>query len=92
MMKGMAIAAYLLYKNYFSNATDALEFFAQRRSKSHEGVSTPSQKRLVHVALPHSLLHVSLNFECIQLRNLKAEFCRSKIYEAQFHRNYASQN
>eukprot|EP01112_Ceratiomyxa_fruticulosa_P011203 TRINITY_DN3026_c0_g1_i1.p1 TRINITY_DN3026_c0_g1~~TRINITY_DN3026_c0_g1_i1.p1 ORF type:complete len:401 (-),score=56.31 TRINITY_DN3026_c0_g1_i1:147-1349(-) len=44
---GTLIAAYLVYKQYYTNAYEALLYFAVRRSSSENGVSVPSQRRYV---------------------------------------------
>jgi len=44
---GTVIASYLLSQGMFSNSTDALNYFASRRSNSQSGVANPSQIRYV---------------------------------------------
>lgn len=45
---GVMICAYLLYSQMCSTPEDALEFYAQKRTKNTHGVTIPSQRRYVH--------------------------------------------
>jgi hypothetical protein len=44
----MTIASYFLYKGLMDNCRDALEYFANKRSKCGHGVCVPSQKRYIY--------------------------------------------
>jgi len=44
---GTVIACYLTFNNMFDNGSEALDFFALRRSKTERGVNQPSQRRYV---------------------------------------------
>ncbi|KAH3764664.1 phosphatidylinositol-3,4,5-trisphosphate 3-phosphatase [Pelomyxa schiedti] len=52
---GTVISSFLLYAGLVSTATDALNFFAHKRTISHNGVSYPSQRR--YVSYIDALLH-----------------------------------
>jgi hypothetical protein len=41
----MAIACYLIYCGLFMSASDALNYFASKRSNTNWGVTNPSQRR-----------------------------------------------
>jgi len=45
---GTTIAAYMVYSKAVSCASDALTYFAQKRTKNAKGVTIPSQQRYVH--------------------------------------------
>mmetsp|Transcript_15164 Transcript_15164/g.22945 ORF Transcript_15164/g.22945 Transcript_15164/m.22945 type:complete len:966 (-) Transcript_15164:218-3115(-) len=44
---GMAIAAYLTFSQKCANGTEALKFFAEKRTTDRRGVTIPSQRRYV---------------------------------------------
>jgi phosphatidylinositol-3,4,5-trisphosphate 3-phosphatase/dual-specificity protein phosphatase PTEN len=44
---GTVIACYLTFNGMFDNGSEALDFFAQKRSSSDRGVQQPSQRRYV---------------------------------------------
>lgn len=44
---GTVIACYLTFNGLFDNGSEALDFFAQKRSNSDRGVQQPSQRRYV---------------------------------------------
>jgi phosphatidylinositol-3,4,5-trisphosphate 3-phosphatase/dual-specificity protein phosphatase PTEN len=44
---GTVIACYLTFNGLFDNGSEALDFFAQKRSSSDRGVQQPSQRRYV---------------------------------------------
>ena len=44
---GLAIAAYLTFKQICAGADEALKFYAEKRTKDMKGVSVPSQQRYV---------------------------------------------
>eukprot|EP01119_Soliformovum_irregulare_P023718 TRINITY_DN8344_c0_g1_i5.p1 TRINITY_DN8344_c0_g1~~TRINITY_DN8344_c0_g1_i5.p1 ORF type:complete len:308 (+),score=58.82 TRINITY_DN8344_c0_g1_i5:283-1206(+) len=60
---GTIIASYLLWSQVIDTAESALDFFASRRSQSHQGVMVPSQRRYVgyieHIVYKrHDISHV----------------------------------
>ncbi|XP_047137060.1 uncharacterized protein LOC101239852 isoform X8 [Hydra vulgaris] len=44
---GIMICAYLLYKGYYDNAKDAMNYYAVYRTENKKGVTIPSQKRYI---------------------------------------------
>nr|XP_047124178.1 phosphatidylinositol 3,4,5-trisphosphate 3-phosphatase and dual-specificity protein phosphatase PTEN [Hydra vulgaris] len=44
---GTMICAYLLYKGFYDNAKDAMDYYAVSRTENKKGVTIPSQKRYI---------------------------------------------
>jgi len=57
---GTLIAAYLVYKQFYTDPFEALLYFAMRRSSNESGVSVPSQRRYVSYVTSLSFLPISI--------------------------------
>lgn len=48
---GTVIACYMVYCGLFETTDEALNYFAEKRSKREKGVTQPSQRRYVHCTI-----------------------------------------
>ena len=70
---GTVIAAYLIYCGLFDNASEAMDFFAYRRSLNNWGVTGPSQRRSVQYLAEIITNKRVLNFDPVVLSSIRIE-------------------
>lgn len=74
---GTVIAAFFLFEGLFSNAYDALNYFAIKRSNNNWGVTNPSQLRYVQYVATILSGNVKPSFQPLQLNYIHVNYAPS---------------